>query len=295
MSRFIFAALGSFILTGAAAAQRVPGRDLLEFPLGLLAEAAPLSSQMIGGLWNPATGALRSPSRAALGFAGLTTPQEQGVRLNQLAGAYNVRPNLTAQVSVASASISDLFRTETDPLTRGSELSYSTTLFSLGLAGARKDMRAGFMARYRRGNSDSERRGTFGVDGGVIFDRVVRTPVRFAASTFLFTPGGDEATYAAAADVPLFARDSVIVIRVGEAISYTQERGREGYSFATARYHGLDLSGGVSQSSAFGNSGMRLRLGCGLRYGGYTVAIAREDGAAGFGASYQFLFTRIFP
>jgi hypothetical protein len=43
MSRFIFAALASFTLAAAATAQRVPGRDLLEFPIGLIADAPPLS------------------------------------------------------------------------------------------------------------------------------------------------------------------------------------------------------------------------------------------------------------
>ena len=65
MSRFIFATLGSLVLTAAAAAQQVPGRDLFEFPLGLLAEAPALSMQMTGGLWNPATASLRAPGRAA--------------------------------------------------------------------------------------------------------------------------------------------------------------------------------------------------------------------------------------
>lgn len=297
MSRFIFAAIGSFVLTAGAAAQSVPGRDLLEFPLGLLAEAAPLSSQMTGGLWNPATGALRSPSRAAVGFAGLTSPQDQGVRLNQLAGAYRVRPGITALASLASASVSDLYRTETDPQSLGSELSYSTTLLSAGLAGVRKDVRAGIMARYRRGTSDSERRGSFAVDGGVILDRIAGLPVRVAASTFLLTPGmgNDETTYAAAADIPVFVRDSTVMIRLGQAISHTEDRGREAYTFATAHLRALDLNGGLSRGFAFGNSSARWRAGCGLRYRGYTVAIAREGGAAGLGASYQFLFTRIFP
>ena len=46
-----------------SAAQRVGGRDLLAFPLGLVAEPAPLSMQMAGGLWNPATSALAASVR----------------------------------------------------------------------------------------------------------------------------------------------------------------------------------------------------------------------------------------
>lgn len=70
-------------------------------------------------------------------------------------------------------------------------------------------------------------------------------------------------------------------------------RGRENYAFGTSRYGPLDVSAGVSRIAAFGNVSHSWRLGCGLHYAGYTLAIGREDGAAGLGASYQFLFTRV--
>jgi hypothetical protein len=58
MSRFIFGLAVSFILSRTATAQQVPGRDLLEFPLGTLAESPALTRQIAGGLWNPATATL---------------------------------------------------------------------------------------------------------------------------------------------------------------------------------------------------------------------------------------------
>ena len=48
----------------------------------------------------------------------------------------------------------------------------------------------------------------------------------------------------------------------------------------------------MSTTTEFGNTSNRWRLGFGLRRAGYTVAIGRENGAAGLGASYQFLLTR---
>jgi hypothetical protein len=51
----------------------------------------------------------------------------------------------------------------------------------------------------------------------------------------------------------------------------------------------------VSRALVFGNVNRRLRLGFGLRYAGYDIATAREDGPAGLSASYQFLFSREFP
>jgi hypothetical protein len=294
MSRLIFAALGCLIMARAVAAQHVPGRDLLEFPLGLLAEAAPLSTQMAGGFWNPASGALTT-RRAAFGLAGLTTPQDQGVRLDLLGGAVRMPRGYTAVFSLASASVSDILRTETDPQSKGGEIPYSTTVISAGVARATSVATFGLSARYRRGTSDAERAGAFGLDGGVVVDRLWRVPVRVALSTFLFTPSSDfrEATYSAAADIPVYQRDSSLAFRLGQAVSRTEGRGRDHYSFATARYGQLGLSSGVLRSFAYGNSTNRWRLGCGLDYAAYTIAIAREDGAAGLGASYQFLFKRV--
>jgi hypothetical protein len=294
MSRFIFAAFGWICFAGAAAAQQVPGRDLLEFPVGLLAEAAPLSVQMPGGLWNPAAAALPIGTRAAIGFAALTSPQDLGVDLGQLAGAYRVRQNLTGSLSVTTASVSDILRTETDPTSLGAEIPYRTTLFSAGLAMARGNVSYGVAARYRSGTADRDQSGEFGMDAGVSVDRVGGIPIRIAASTFLFTFAGHdrEATYLVAADLPVIRRDSAHVLRVGQAFGHTEGRGREEYTFATGRLGLLELSGGLARNFAFGNSNHRWRLGSGLRYAAYTLAFAREQGAAGLGASYQFLLKR---
>ena len=295
MSRFIFAALASISLTTPAAAQQVPGRDLLDFPLGLLAESAALSSRMTGGLWNPATSMLSPTARAEFGFAGLTTPQEQGVRLEMIAGSYRVRPALTATVSLAQASVSDILRTETDPESHGGEIRYGTTLLSAGVATTRSNVTLGAAARYRSATIDTQRSGVFALDVGGIVDRIAGTPVRLALSSFLLTPSRSKEapTYFAAADLPLIRRDSSFVLRGGYSLSRTDGRGREDYAFATTSYRQFDASAGVAETSVFGNRDKRWRLGVGVRYAGYTAAIGREDGAAGIGGSYQFLLTRV--
>src|SRR5581483_2674343 len=111
MSRFIFAALGSIILANPAASQQVPARDLFEFPIGLLAEPAALSSQMAGGFWNPAAADIRTPARAAFSVAELYSPQEQGVRLAMAGAAYALHPRLTLAATISSAWVNDLLRT----------------------------------------------------------------------------------------------------------------------------------------------------------------------------------------
>jgi hypothetical protein len=299
MSRLIFAAaslLVSLLLDpSAAAAQQVPGRDLLEFPLGLLAEPPALSSRMTGSLWNPAANIAPAGVRGAIGFAGLTTPQEQGVRLEMIAGEYRVRPSITASLSYAQASVSDILRTESDPQSIGGEIPYGTSLLSLGAAATRRWLTVGAAARYRWASLDNDRSHALSVDAGAIADGIAGTPVRIALSSFLFSPSRstDAATYSAAADLPVLRRDTTAEVRAGYSVSHTEGRGRDDYGFLTGRYGQFDASAGVDQSRIYGHSTQRLRLGAGLRYASYTIAFGREDGAAGFGASYQFLLTRV--
>lgn len=296
MSRLAFAALASIILSSVAAAQQVPGRDLLEFPIGLLAEPAPLSTQMAGGFWNPATAALGSDTVARIGFAGLNTPQDQGVRLEMASGAYRLRAPTTVSFSIVQATVSDIVHTETDPQSVGGEIPYGTTMLSAGVSQRRSFVRAGVAARYRWAVADDRHAGTFSLDGGVVADRLGPVPLRVALSTFLFSPSrsSDQATYAAAAELPVVRRDSTLEWDAGYSLSHTEGRGREGYAFTSFRLARLEANGGVAETNIYGGNDRRWRFGVGLHYAGYTVAIGREDGAAGFGASTQFLLTRAF-
>ena len=62
-----------------AASQDIPGRDLLEFPLGSLAEGAALSLSSGDGFRNPAAVALPVALRARFTISSLTTGADQGV------------------------------------------------------------------------------------------------------------------------------------------------------------------------------------------------------------------------
>lgn len=296
MSRFIFAGLASICFVGPAAAQQVPGRDLFEFPLGLLAEPAALSNRMAGSIWNPAASSLSGASRWQVGFAGLATPQDQGVRLEMIGGEYRMTNGVTANLSFAQASVTDIIRTETDPQSIPGEIPYETTLISAGAAAHRGRATIGLAGRYRSASLDAEKAGVFALDAGAIVDHLAGTPLRVAASSFLLTPARrkESATFMAAADVPFIHRDTTLAVRAGYAITHTQGRGGDGYAFGTVQYRQFDASAGLSQSRVFGTMNRRLRLGVGLRYAGYDLALGREDGAAGFGASYQFVLTRTF-
>jgi hypothetical protein len=295
MSRFTFAALASVVLSSAAAAQQVPGRDLLEFPLGLLAEPPALSARMPASLWNPAVSVLSPGSRGSIGFAGLTTPEQQGVDLEMLGGEVRFR-GMTASLSYAQAGVNDILRTDTDPTTVTGSVPYQTNLFSLGAATARGPYSIGAAARIRTSRFDNDHSSVFSFDVGALANSVLGTPLRVAASTFLFSPSRarEAALYTAAADYPLFRRDTSVVIRGGYSVSHTEGRGREDYVFGTTTYRELDASVGVAQLNAFGHADHRLRIGIGLHHAGYNIAFGREDGNGGIAASYQVLLTRTF-
>jgi hypothetical protein len=292
MSRFIFAALGVLWVRGAAA-QQVPARDLLDFPLGLSAEAAGLSSRMPAALWNPAATALPQNYRSEFGFAGLATPQDQGVQLDMIGASYRIR-RVTAAVSYVQADVSDIIRTESDPQSLPGEISYGTTMFSGGAAATWGNVSIGAAARYRRGTIDAANRRAFSLDGGVIVDRVAHTPARLSFSTFLFSPwnNSEASTFLFAADAPVVRRDSTFELRAGYSWAQTESRGHDQYISANATYRRFEAGIGVLQSTDFGETARRVRLGLGLHYADYKLSLAREEGAGGFGASYQFVFTR---
>ena len=249
----------------AAAAQQVPGRDLFEFPLGLLAEAPALSTQMTGGLWNPANDrAPRARSRRDSGSPALTTPQEQGVRLDMVGGAFKVKPDITATLSVAQASVTDILRTDTDPQSVGGEIPYGTTLLSAGLATVRDErhVRRGRAISLGHVGHRASRRARRSMAASIV-DGVAGTPIRLALSTFLFTPvrrdeatlsrGGRYSGRASRLDVRRSRRAIRSAKPTGAVTRTTLSR--------TSAYRQLDSAPACRRSLVFGNTSRRWRLG----------------------------------
>jgi hypothetical protein len=100
--------------------------------------------------------------------AALQTSDDQGVRGQLVGAAVQLPQRLTVGLSVAHVSVSDLFRTESDPQTLD-DIPYGTTLVSATIArvNARRVL-AGMAARYRQGQLGAQHRGTFGVDAGAV-------------------------------------------------------------------------------------------------------------------------------
>jgi hypothetical protein len=296
LARRLAACAAAGLVSAAAGAQPVPGRDLLRFPLGTMDRPAAMPTMAGDGLGNPAAIALTGTDRARVGIAALQTPSDQGVRGALVAAAAQLPRRLTVGVSVARVTVSDLYRTESDPHSLG-EIPYATTLYSATIArlNARRVL-AGLAVRYRDGQLDRERRGAFGLDAGALVEHLPILDASFGAATFLWQPGGSGGTGDArgagavvnlAADLRILGRAQLRQLRAGYSL-LADGRYREHFAFATARVGVWEGRAGLARADAYGQQPWRTRLGIVLHYEPYGVGVAREENGAGLGASYQF-------
>ena len=295
MCRIMFAAVAAAAAMSPLRAQQIPGRQLFDFPLGTIAEAPALASAAGGGFWNPATIALRGADRFLFSLAALTSPIEQGVSAELGTTAYRLRPWVTAGLSVATSSVSDLIRTDTDPQSIGNAIPFSSTIVSGILAAERGSATIGVALRRRSGTVDLTTGHATSVDVGAIVERPFGLPLRAALSSFLLSPSRRLERASAVGAVEGLLPASTSDVRVG--LSYQQDEGggSERFMYAAGQAGQLDLRGGLARQNSFGSSTTRLRLGVGVHYANYLVGVAREDGTAGLGASYQFVLKTVVP
>jgi hypothetical protein len=297
MCRMTFAAaaaLSAMVVSRPLLAQQVPGRDLYQFPLGTLAEPAALATAAGGGFWNPATLALGDTTRLLLSATALNSPIEQAVSAQLGTVAYRVHRGLSAGVQFAQASVADLLRTDTDPQTIGGEIPYRSTIVSAAAALRRGSATLGVALRRRTGNVDDVTGHATSLDVGGTIERPFDLPVRLAASTFLMSLNGkdDRVSVLGAAEglIPIRGVD----VRAGVAAQKDRDSGSETFFYASGRRSYFELHGGLARQSTFGATTTRMRLGLGLRYARYLVGVAREEGTAGLGSTYQFMLTTVF-
>jgi hypothetical protein len=296
MCRLTFAAVAAAAALSPLQAQQVPGRDLFTFPLGTIAEAPALASSAGGGFWNPATIALRQGDRAFFSAAALESPIEQGVSAHIGTAAFQVRPGITAGLSFAQSSVGDLIRTETNPQSVGDDIPYSSMILSGIVAVERGPATIGVAMRRRSGTVDLTSGDATSFDVGGTLDRPAGLPIRAAISSFLLSPSSkSERSSALGAVEGYLPRSAGTDTRAGVSYQHDEGGASEGFVYGSGRLGLVDLRGGIARQTSFGSTTTRLRLGVGVRYSRYMVGIAREDGTAGLGASYQFLLATVIP
>lgn len=296
MRPLMFAATIGALTSSSLRAQDVPGRDLLEFPVGTLAEAPVLATHFGGGEWNPAATVLPGVTRARFGAATLRTPADQGVTAQIAFGAFAIRNATTVGLSVIRASVQDLLRTEFDPRTIGGEIPYSTTVASITAGRRYQDVAAAIAFRYRLGELDGFRRQAAGMDAGIMADRLLGRDIRVAASTFLWRPAhqsDDRPRYSAGIDARLFGADSVRITRGGYAYGRTGDSSEDHYLFVSTRYGPWIGRGGMASTTAYAHTSWRPRLGLGVQHARWSVGFAREENGAALGPTYQFMLSSV--
>ena len=292
-----FAAAVAILPIAASEAQRFPGRDLLDFPIGTLAEAPALALDSGDGFQNPAAIRLAEGTRARGTAIALNTGTDRDVSSQLIAVAANLPSRFTVGLSAVHAGISGIAQTADDPQPID-DIPYST--FVVSLTGARESTRhitSGVALRYRTGEVDGVNRSTFGLDGGLLVERLFGLDARFGVSSYMWGPGAGEsqdASFSGAVDSRVIGADSTRQARLG--YSYTAGEGAAGghYVFATGRYSRWIARVGVARTSAFGTSDTSLRLALILRYARYTVGLSREESAGGFDPTYQFVLSGVF-
>jgi hypothetical protein len=293
-----FAAAAAFLLAGPSEAQRVPGRDLLHYPIGTLAEAPSLALDSGDGFQNPAAVRLSDGAKVRGTAVALNTGTDLGISA-QLASVAVALPNdVTVGFSAVHAAINGIGHTMDDPQPIGRDIPYSTLVLSL--TGARRSLNyltSGIAVRYRTGEVDGTRRSTFGLDGGLIADRVFGYDARVGVSSFLWGPGageGKDASFSTAFDAKVIGPDTTHQARVGYSYTFADGASAGHYVFVSGRYARWIARGGIARTNVFGSADTALRLALGVRYARYTVGLSREDSAGGFDPTYQFALSGVF-
>ena len=293
-----FAAAAAVLVAGPSEAQSVPGRDLLYYPLGTLAEAPSLALDSGDGFQNPAAIRLPDSTRIRGTVVALNTGTDRGVSEQLAAIAVALPQEITVGFSAVRATINGIAQTLNDPRPFGSDIPYSTVVLSL--SGARRSLKhvtSGIAVRYRTGEAGSVSRSTFGLDGGIVADQILGYDARIGVSSFLWGPGGgagNDATFSSAFDARVIGADSTRQARIGYSYTFSDGAGRGHYVFASGRFVRWIARVGVARTSVFGSTDTALRLAIGLRYARYTVGLSREESAGGFDPTYQFVLSGIF-
>jgi len=296
MRRLALLVFASLVLGGPLAAQLVPGRDLLTFPIGLVAEAPALGASSGFGLWNPASVAIPDGSRVRLAVGTMSAPVDVAVSAQVATAAGRWKGGTTIAVSIANASVADLLRTDSDPQSIGDEIPYRTTLYSFLAARAFTLGTLGGALRVRSGTLDKLARHAVSLDVGFISRGLGARDVRLAASTFLASPVKHEherAELLASVDARLVGSDSLRTSRVG--LSYTAADGlsKETFGYVGGRWGRLEARVGLARTEAFSQANWRNRIGVAFHHRGYVIGVAREEGVSDLSATYQFTLSSV--
>jgi len=296
MWRKAFAVLVSFPLCAAGQSSAIPGRDLLTFPIGLVAESPATGDLGGAGIWNPATTLIAGADHWRLAAGSMNAPTDIAVTAQYGAVSY-AWLGTTYTVSLVRANVGKLLRTDSDPLSIGDEIQYQTVLLSVGAARRLlPHLTGGIAIRSRNGRLDDVSRTGTSVDVGLVADHLTPLDLRVGASSFLFSPSTlhtEIASFVAGADARVLGADSLATVRAGYSFQRANGLYTEHFLFSSARWHAVEARVGTVETAIYGQTNWRMRFGFAFRSGGYSVGIAREESPNGFAPNYQFTLASV--
>lgn len=280
------------------AAQRVPGRDLLQFPVASLDRPAALGTDVTDGLGNPASLTLAAGARLRVGAAALQTPSAQSVTAQLLAASHSLSDRIVVGISAARWAVDDIAETSSSPDASDATISYNTALLSLSAAHRQtRNVSVGLAFRARTGVVGGVRSTGVALDGGILADNLWRAG-RLGIATFLWRPAQREeerTTIHMAGDLRVWGPSALREVRAGIAADFTEPDERLEFLYSSGRVGPLTARLGLARTVRWQNGPWRPRLGIGLHYDKYVVGIAREEGAEGLGPVYQFTLNATYP
>jgi hypothetical protein len=274
----------------------VPGRALLDFPLGTLGEIPALSTAAGGGLINPATILpLRAP-KLAVAAASLNAPGERGVDGESVTVVDRIGRSGFA-LGIARMGVTGLERTGDGDTQVLGHVPYYTYVASLVAARRfagpfHRHLVVGASARYRAAHADTTNASTGLLDVGAMADGLLgRRDVRLALSSYLWRPGRESVERPglhAGADARVAGADAEHEARVGLGYDATRGGTSETGLYAAGRWTFLEARGGLVSATAFGDSQTRTRLALGFHSTRLLVTVGHEASGGGFGSIWQF-------
>jgi hypothetical protein len=291
MRHLTFALAIAALAPAVAAAQRVPGRDLLHFPVAALDRPAALGTELADGLGNPASLTTLAGARLRIGAAALQTSEAQAVTAQLLTASHSLSERIVVGVTAARWSVDDIASTSASPDASDGNLSYATAMLSV--TAARRNTRnvsVGIALRARTGTVAGMRHTALAVDGGILADNLWRD-ARLGVASFLWRPAQTEDERTAlhlAGDLRVWGTSPLQEARAGIAADFTERDERLEFIYTSGRSGPIAVRLGLAREVRWRAGPWRTRLGVGLHYEKYIVGVAREDGVAGLGPVYQF-------
>jgi hypothetical protein len=275
----------------------VPGRDLLDFPLGTLGEIPALATAAGGGLFNPAAVALGPPVRLRAAVAHLDAPRDRGAS-GEVATVVAQRGRTLVGVGLARMGVSGLERTgDGDPQVLG-RVPYYTYVASVVAARRvggplRGRLTLGAAARYRAARADTVDASTSALDVGLVADRLFgQLDGRVGVASYLWRPGREAIERPGihvGADARVAGPDPAHEARVGLAVDATRGGTSERGLYVSGRWRVAEVRGGVARATAFGEQRQtRTRLAVGFHAARFSVGVGNESSAPSLGPMWQF-------